>query len=66
VTVVITGRDGRLTACISDDGVGEADMAGGSGLRGLADRIEALGGTLALDSPRGRGTRLAVEIRLGG
>jgi len=50
---------------VSDDGVGGADPAGGTGLRGLADRIEALGGTLTLESPPGGHTRLAAEIPLG-
>ena len=48
---------------VLDDGVGGADE-GGSGLRGLADRIEALGGTLALESPAGGGTRLLARIPL--
>ena len=39
---------------VSDDGVGGADPAGGSGLRGLADRVEALGGSLTVDEPRRR------------
>ena len=46
-----------------DDGVGGADEEG-SGLRGLTDRIEALGGTLALESPAGGGTRLLARIPL--
>jgi len=44
------------------DGVGGADPANGSGLRGLADRIAALDGTLSVDSPAGGGTRLQVEL----
>jgi signal transduction histidine kinase len=47
---------------VSDDGVGGADPARGSGLRGLADRVEALGGRLAVESPPGEGTRLRAEI----
>jgi signal transduction histidine kinase len=47
---------------VSDDGVGGADAAVGSGLRGLADRVAALDGTLSVDSPAGRGTRLHAEI----
>jgi signal transduction histidine kinase len=46
-----------------DDGVGGADDEG-SGLRGLADRVEALGGGLLLESPAGGGTRLRAEIPL--
>jgi PAS domain S-box-containing protein len=56
--------DGYATAEVSDDGVGGADPARGSGLRGLADRVEALDGRLAVDSPRGGGTRVRVEIPL--
>jgi signal transduction histidine kinase len=52
---------------VSDDGVGGADPATGSGLRGLADRVEALGGSLEVVSPAGAGTSLRAEIpgRLG-
>ena len=45
-----------------DDGAGGAELARGSGLRGLADRVEALGGQLLLDSAPGTGTRLRAEI----
>jgi signal transduction histidine kinase len=62
----VTTGDGRVTVAIEDDGVGGADPARGTGLRGLADRLEALGGTLHVDSPEGRGTRLAAEIPLDG
>jgi signal transduction histidine kinase len=48
---------------VADDGVGGADEAG-AGLRGLADRVEALGGHLALESPAGSGTQLLAEIPL--
>jgi signal transduction histidine kinase len=47
---------------VTDDGVGGAETANGSGLRGLADRVAALDGTLSLESPPGRGTRLRAEI----
>ena len=47
---------------ITDDGVGGADAALGSGLRGLADRVAALDGTLTVESPAGRGTRIRAEI----
>jgi signal transduction histidine kinase len=47
---------------IIDNGVGGADADAGSGLRGLRDRVEAVGGTFHLDSPAGRGTRLVVAI----
>jgi signal transduction histidine kinase/uncharacterized protein YhfF len=62
VSVVLKGR--TLEIEVSDDGVGGANATGGSGLRGLADRIEALGGTLELDSPPGEGTRIAASIPL--
>jgi len=55
--------DGRLlTLQIADDGIGGAATTSGSGLRGLADRIEALGGHFTLSSPPGRGTMLRAEI----
>jgi signal transduction histidine kinase len=66
VTVAITAADGRLRVEIADDGVGGADPARGSGLRGLADRVETIGGTLRVESTLGHGTRLAAEIPLGG
>jgi signal transduction histidine kinase len=47
---------------VSDDGVGGADPARGSGLRGLAARVEAMGGRLEVDSPPQRGTRITAEI----
>ena len=47
---------------VSDDGVGGANAGRGSGLRGLADRVEALGGRIEVDSPAGEGTRLRAEI----
>ena len=49
---------------VRDDGIGGADPAGGSGLRGLADRVEALQGRLRVESPPGEGTRLLAEIPL--
>ena len=61
-TVAVRRLNGSVTVEVSDDGVGGADAAGGSGLRGLADRLAALDGTLALDSPAGHGTRLHAEI----
>jgi signal transduction histidine kinase len=61
-TVAVRRVNGGLTVEVSDDGVGGADATGGSGLRGLADRLGAIDGTLSLDSPAGRGTRLRAEI----
>jgi signal transduction histidine kinase len=54
--------DGRLVVEVVDDGVGGADTRRGSGLRGLADRVEALGGRLRVWSPAGGGTRVEAEI----
>jgi signal transduction histidine kinase len=64
VAVEVTAGDGVLRVEVADDGVGGADPARGTGLRGLADRIEALGGTLTVESPPGEGTRLVAEIPL--
>ena len=50
---------------VVDDGVGGADTERGSGLRGLADRVEALGGRLRVWSPAGGGTRVRAEIPCG-
>ncbi len=55
-------ENGNLRLCVRDDGVGGADPANGSGLRGLRDRVDALDGRLELHSPPGEGTRLTVEI----
>jgi signal transduction histidine kinase len=49
---------------IRDDGIGGADAAKGSGLIGLIERVEALGGTMAISSHSGSGTSLLVEIPL--
>jgi signal transduction histidine kinase len=54
-----------LLVAIRDDGVGGADPSRGSGLIGLKDRVEALGGAIVVVSPPGGGTRLDVEIPLG-
>jgi PAS domain S-box-containing protein len=62
VTVAREGDD--LLAAISDDGRGGADPAAGTGLRGLADRVEALGGRLRVDSPPGKGTTVRARLPL--
>ena len=54
--------DGALTLSISDDGIGGADPSRGSGIIGLKDRVEALGGTISVLSPPGRGTALHVQL----
>jgi signal transduction histidine kinase len=66
VVVRVTADDRAALVEIVDDGVGGADPAQGSGLRGLADRVEALGGALRLESPPGGGTRLSAELPLHG
>ena len=62
VTVRVARRNGRAIVEVCDDGVGGADPARGSGLRGLADRIAALDGTLDVASAAGEGTRITAEI----
>ena len=63
-TVVVERAEsnGHVTVAVVDDGAGGADPGSGTGLVGLTDRIEALGGRLDIDSPRGRGTRITAEI----
>ena len=61
-TVVARHEDGMLAVEVADDGVGGARLDGGSGLRGLADRVEARGGRLLVESPPGGGTRVVGEI----
>jgi signal transduction histidine kinase len=63
-TVSIAQTNGAATVTVSDDGVGGADPSQGSGLRGLAARVEALSGHLEVDSPPERGTRVRAEIPL--
>ena len=60
--VAVRRRDGSVVVEVADDGVGGADVAGGSGLRGLADRVGALDGRIELESPAGEGTRLRAKI----
>jgi signal transduction histidine kinase len=59
-------RGGMLNVSIRDNGVGGADPARGSGIVGLTDRVEALGGTIAVTSPPGAGTSVVVELLFGG
>jgi signal transduction histidine kinase len=61
-TVEVARTARGLVVEVSDDGLGGADTDRGSGLRGLADRVETLGGTLRVWSPAGRGTRVRAEI----
>jgi signal transduction histidine kinase len=64
VEVSVTRSNGHATVTVADDGVGGADASRGTGLRGLADRLEALDGRLDVDSPAERGTRISAEIPL--
>jgi GAF domain-containing protein len=58
----VNGCDGGLTLSVSDDGIGGADPSRGSGIIGLKDRVEALGGTISVLSPPGHGTALHVQL----
>ena len=62
VHVRVALSDANVVVEVSDDGSGGADPAGGSGLRGLADRVESLGGSLEVVSPAGAGTSLRAEV----
>jgi signal transduction histidine kinase len=64
-SVCLSLEDGRLRVEIRDDGVGGADPSTGSGLLGLQDRVEALDGSLEVDSPPGDGTAVIVELPAG-
>jgi len=61
-TVAVDRSDGIVNVVVTDDGIGGADPQDGTGLVGLTDRIEALGGRLHIESPPGHGTRLSAEI----
>ena len=65
VRVEVVRQDDAVLVEVADDGVGGADTEKGSGLRGLADRVEALGGRLRVWSPPGGGTRVSAEIPCG-
>ena len=62
VVVDVGDTNGTARIAVADDGVGGASVERGAGLSGLVDRVEALGGTLRLDSPAGGGTVLVVEL----
>ena len=63
-TVTVGRHAGQVTVEVADDGVGGADPAAGSGLRGLIDRVEALRGALEVESARGAGTRIRATLPL--
>ena len=64
IEMSLTTRNGSLLLSIRDDGVGGANPARGSGLAGLTDRVEALGGSIHLHSAAGAGTRITVDLPL--
>jgi signal transduction histidine kinase len=64
-TVDIERQNGRLVVQVADDGVGGADPSGGTGLRGLADRLAVIEGRLEIDSEPGRGTTVTARIPCG-
>jgi signal transduction histidine kinase len=64
--VTMAMDDGELVVCVSDDGIGGVDVAAGSGLRGLQDRLATVEGTMDIDSPPGEGTRLTGRIPVAG
>ncbi|MCW2650505.1 MAG: histidine kinase,GAF protein [Mycobacterium sp.] len=64
VSVCVDADDANLHLSVRDDGIGGADCSNGSGLSGLTDRVEALGGTLEISSQPGSGTSLLVKIPL--
>jgi signal transduction histidine kinase len=62
VQVQARTADGRLYLLVGDDGAGGAEVGPGSGLIGLTDRVQALGGTITVTSPAGQGTTLQIEL----
>jgi signal transduction histidine kinase len=64
--IALVASERELRVLVDDDGVGGADARHGSGLRGLADRVEALAGRLRVESPLGGGTRVEAVLPIGG
>jgi signal transduction histidine kinase len=64
--VAVEEGNDALRIRIGDDGVGGADLRRGTGLLGLRDRVEWLGGSIDIRSPAGRGTRIEVSLPVGG
>jgi signal transduction histidine kinase len=62
LAVTLARDNGTLRIEVHDDGVGGASVTAGTGLRGIADRLDVLGGRLEIDSPQGEGTRLRAEV----
>jgi signal transduction histidine kinase len=66
VQLIVQARHRSLWLAVSDDGVGGVDRAKGSGIVGLTDRVQALGGRILVTSPRGKGTSILVELPIEG
>jgi signal transduction histidine kinase len=66
IHVRVQAGDDRLQLSVRDDGVGGATLGRGSGLVGLTDRVQALGGTITIHSPAGQGTRLQIDLPVQG
>jgi signal transduction histidine kinase len=64
IEISLAVRDGSLQLSVRDDGIGGADPARGSGLAGLTDRVEALGGSIHVHSTAGAGTHITVDLPL--
>ena len=64
VEMSLAAGQGSLLLTVRDDGIGGADPARGSGLAGLPDRVEALGGSIRLDNAAGAGTHIMVDLPL--
>ena len=64
VRIRVARSDGALALEVADEGPGGADASGGTGLRGLAERVDALGGRFEVDSPPGAGTRVSARLPL--
>ena len=65
VSIAATATPTTLRVEVGDDGVGGADAADGTGIRGLQDRVAAMGGSLRIESPAGQGTLAVAEIPIG-
>ena len=65
IDITVQLNDARLVVEVADDGKGGVDILGGTGLAGIDDRVAAIGGTLHVDSPAGRGTRIRVDLPCG-
>ena len=62
LAIDVRTRDRAIVLTVSDDGTGGARLGARGGLRGLVDRVEALGGTLVVESPAGSGTRIVARL----